>query len=122
MAGFGDGSKPLLTFLFQGTKKKKMRWPSVIGLFEISREKKALTFILFYFVYWSYDIQIDKAAWLASVYIGKPQDLGSSPRSIHISILFFNNNSHAAPASKRTICPQESNIHVHLEIRSKAED
>ena len=64
------------------------RWQAVSGWFKISREKRSIDVCLFYYIYWLYYLQINKAAWLASALVGNVQDLGSSPRSSPLSIYF----------------------------------
>ena len=59
---------------------------------------------------------------LAGVDIIHVQDLGSSPRSVLFSIIFCKTRSHAVTMFKSTVRLPGSNIHVPLEIRSRAED
>ena len=120
MASSGTVPKPLPISLFQGIKKKKMRWPSAIGLFESrARKKKHLTFLFYYICLLCY-LQICKTAGLASALIGNIQDLGSSPRSsppfhiiFQLTIMCRHNVVVHCTSSK-------INVHVSQSVRSKA--
>ena len=68
-------------------------------LIQIFARKKALTFVLFYYVYWLYDIQRNKAARLATQLIGNQQDLGSIPGPPPFPY-YFSNHAYVQFASR----------------------
>ena len=101
-------------------RKKMTMWLAAIGLFEISRERQALTFVLFYYVCCLYHIQRDKAAGLASIRVGNLQDLGSSPRSLTLSITFLLTLSYAAFPLKGHHTLLDPTCHVRAKINQRA--
>ena len=107
-----------LSFVLQGEEDEGVvsisHW-----LFWISREFPKALACSFYIIYVILYVKCERDGSVVKCYACNLQDLGSSPRSGKISMLFFKTLFHATLISRYTIIPPSSTCHVCLEVNLK---